>query len=273
MSRFSFIHISDHHLGTSDTDNPYGYPAAQTFRTVMGSISRYILTHTAENIDFIVSTGDIVNTSNDEAYQFLINMLNLHLGSQPPGPLYLQYEDLCNFPMYLLPGNHDQRDTFSRNLFPRSRPAPLVNAIFLHNDIHFICIDWGAEDKARLYPETYQFLRRALQETGPFVLFMHHNIVPLGTPWLDRFIADDVERFYELLAKKNVLGIFCGHLHSTYERWLMGIPVYGLRSTAFQFKFQGKPVMVMQPPHYRVVTIEGEQLTTQIVEVPLDGIS
>jgi Icc protein len=273
MNSFSFIHMSDHHLGTSDTDNPYGYPAAQTFRAVMSSIANYIPSHPAENIDFVVSTGDIVNTPSDEAYHFLMEMLNLRLGEEPPGPLYMQYAGLRNFPLYLLPGNHDQRSIFYRNLFLESRPSPLMNAAFVHNGIHFICIDWGTADQARLYPETMQFLAGELQGPGPFILLMHHNIVPLGATWLDRFIADDVESFYRLLEGKNVLGIFCGHLHSTYERWLMGIPVYGVRSTAFQFKFEGKPIMSIQSPHYRIVTVEDEQLSTQVVEVPLDGVS
>lgn len=263
--KFSFIQITDHHLGESETDFPYGYPSITTFRLV--------LRHIAENVrgeaDFIVTTGDIVNTPSDQAYQFLRRLLNIRNSASSLGPHAVTLEGLQKFPMYFLPGNHDDRKVFIRNLFPHSPNLSWMNFAFEHKGIQFICVDWGAEDQAVTHPEMLQFLSEALGSEKPSILLMHHNVVPMGTHWLDHFIAEDVGRFTSIIDGKNILGIFCGHLHSTYERPLNDIPVFGLRSTAFQFKFEGKPVLTIRSPHYRVVTVDGGALSTEVVEVPL----
>ena len=261
---FSFIHITDHHLGESETDFPYGYPAAATFRLVM----RHIAENVSDRADFIVTTGDIVNTPSNEAYQFLNRMLNIKKSASAPGPHAVTMEGLQNYPMYFVPGNHDERAAFIHNVFPGNPPMKLMNLSFDHKGIRFICVDWGGEDKAVVHLETLEFLS-ALEPGQPAVLLMHHNVAVLGTHWLDHFIADDIDMFTDQIKGKNILGIFCGHLHTTYERDLNGIPVFGLRSTAFQFKFDGKPVLTLQPPHYRVVSIQNGTLSTKIVEVPL----
>ncbi|MCJ7621965.1 MAG: metallophosphoesterase [Anaerolineaceae bacterium] len=262
---FSFIQITDHHLGESEIDFPYGYPSIRTFRLVMRHIAENVL----GDADFIVTTGDIVNMPSDKAYQFLRRLLNITENAPSPGPYAVTLDGLQEFPMYFLPGNHDDRKTFIRNLFPYSPNLSWMNFAFEHKGIQFICLDWGAEDRAVVHPEMLLFLSEALGSEKPCILLMHHNVVPLGTEWLDHFIAEDVGRFTSILDGKNILGIFCGHLHSSYERSLNGIPVFGLRSTAFQFKWDGKPVLTISSPHYRVVTINDGALSTEVVEVPL----
>jgi len=84
-----------------------------------------------------------------------------------------------------------------------------------------------------------------------------------------RHIADNVDRFWEAVCGSSVIGIFCGHTHATYEAEVAGIPVFGLRSTAFQFTLQDKLFFCFSPPHYRLVTIHDGRLTTEIFEVPL----
>jgi len=66
-----------------------------------------------------------------------------------------------------------------------------------------------------------------------------------------------------------VLGILCGHTHMTYEEEYKGIPILGLRSTAFPFARTDEPLMLLAPPHYRVVHIQDGVLTSRIFEVPI----
>ena len=82
-------------------------------------------------------------------------------------------------------------------------------------------------------------------------------------------MADDLTAFWELLAGRPVLGIFCGHVHTTYECVVDGIPVFGLRSTMYSFVPQDEPLACLLPPHYRLVTVQNGLLTTQIFEVAL----
>ena len=178
-------------------------------------------------------------------------------------------EGLQEFPMYLWPGNHDDRSNFFQCLFPQSPPMPLMNVTFMHKGIQFICLDWGPHAKAVAHLETLDFLTRSLETDWPSIILMHYQLVAMGSHWLDNFIADDEDRFWQIVRGRKVLGIFCGHVHTTYERVVESIPVFGLRSTAFPFVLQDEPLACLLPPHYRLVTIPNGVLTTRIFEVPL----
>jgi 3',5'-cyclic AMP phosphodiesterase CpdA len=263
---FSFIQITDHHLCESETQLRLGFSPAYAFRAVL----RHIAEHVADRADFIISTGDLVEPSTDRAYQTLRHMLAVQdQVTAAPGPCAVSIEGLRRFPVYFLPGNHDDRTVFYRNLFPHTTPSPLMNAHFIHQDTQFICLDWGAEAKGVIYPETLDFLKRALGRDTPSIIVMHHHLAPIGRRWLDDFIAAEADRFWEAVTGQRVLGILCGHTHITYELTVEGIPVFGLRSTAFPFAEQDEFLICLQPPHYRLVTVQDGTLHTQIFEVPL----
>jgi Icc protein len=145
----------------------------------------------------------------------------------------------------------------------------MLNATFRHKGIQFICLDWGADNKAVAQSEMLDFLERALATHQPSIILMHHQVVPIGIGWLDRFIADEVNRFWDIVADKRVLGIVSGHVHTTYEQVINGIPVYGLRATAFAFAPEDEPVVRQLPPQYRLITVRDGLLTTAVFEVPL----
>ena len=263
---FSFIQITDHHLCESEDQLRLGFSPAYAFRTVL----RHIAAHVADRTDFIISTGDLVEPATDRAYQTLRHMLAVQGQTvTAPGPLSVSLAGPRRMPMYFLPGNHDDRESFQRNLFPNMSATPLVNTSFWHLGIQFICPDWGAEAKAVIYPETLRFLKQALRNSAPSVVIMHHHLAPLGRQWLDDFIPAEAERFWEVVTRPNVLGILCGHAHTTYELMVKDIPVFGLRSTALPFAPLDEPVPCLLPPHYRLITVQDNRLHTQIFEVPL----
>ncbi|HMQ35857.1 MAG TPA: hypothetical protein PKD53_34450 [Chloroflexaceae bacterium] len=142
---------------------------------------------------------------------------------------------------------------------------------FERGGVRFVCVDWGPANKAESTPDLPAFLDAALAG-GPAIILMHHHVAPMGHARLDALIADDVAAFAERLAGREVLAILAGHTHATYERSLAGVPVYGLRSTCFQFAplpGDGPLLRCLLPPHYRIVTVAGGALTTEVVEVPL----
>jgi len=263
---FSFVHISDHHLCESEETLRRGFSPAYAMRSVMQDIYDKVGTQ----IDFIVSTGDLVEPSTDAAYLSARKLLGAR--EEPaiaPGPIYFTSFGFKNFRMVLLPGNHDDRQPYYTHFFHQRSNNPLVNTSFMHKRVQFVCLDWGASPKGVAYPETLSFLERSLESGIPSVLLMHHHVLPIGSAWLDDFIPDGVEKFWEIIKGKNVLAILAGHAHITYELEKDGIPVMGVRSTAFPFLLSDEPVMVLQPPHYRLVTIDGTKLTSKIFEVAL----
>ncbi len=262
---FSFVQISDHHLLDTEEELRRGFSPAYAFRRVM----RHIAETVGRRIDFIVSTGDLVDPPSAAAYASLREMLAMRVDAPPPGPQRVSIEGLHDTPMYFLPGNHDERTLFRRALFRAAEDDFLVNARFEHKGVQFVCIDWGSDAKAVAFPEMLAFLSGALESGLPSVLLSHHHVLPIGSRWLDDFIAEDIDAFWKIVSGRNVLGILCGHTHITYEKQRAGIPVYGVRSTAYPFAFQDEPLIALQPPHYRLVSVRDNLLTTRVFEVPI----
>ena len=180
--------------------------------------------------------------------------------------------------MYFLPGNHDDSAAMDRTLFRDSRrsivrgPSDPLNGWFEHGGVRFVFVDWGRRAKAISTPGMFDLLAAAVEPGKPTVVLTHHHVAPCGAAWLDEFIADDVYRFWDALRGKQVLGVLGGHIHMTTETVVGGIPVLTLRSTCFQFARQARPLLTLEPPQYRIVTIDGGKLTSEVVEVPLGRI-
>ncbi|NJN17756.1 MAG: hypothetical protein HC822_16540 [Oscillochloris sp.] len=261
--KLRFVQISDHHL--AEQDLLWGYSTWHALRSVVRHIAA-----NAGPLDFIVSSGDLVEAGNDAEYRVFRDLIGAQPAESYPGPLLAHGEGLAGVPFYVLPGNHDLRPALLRNLFPGSRSADRLHTWFEHGGVRFVCVDWGAENKARSTPEMTTFLDQALGCEQPVVFLMHHHVAAIGHSRLDRLIADDIDAFAAQIAGRNILAILAGHTHATYERSIVGIPVYGVRSTCFQFaEVEGELLRCLLPPHYRIVTIENGTFSTELVEVPL----
>jgi len=269
MPDFSFIQITDHHLMESENQIREGFVPGYALRMVM----KHIAEHAADKADFIISTGDLVEPPTEAAYDCAIKLLGLSSTASLPGPQHVNVEGLQDYPMYFLPGNHDDRELMTRCLFPDSKPLALYNFTPEHKGIQFVFMDWGPESKAVFLPETRQFLSQALQSDLPSVIICHQHVKPIGIHWLDEFLADELDQFWEIIARpgiqEKVLGILCGHVHITYENEYKGIQILGLRSTAYPFARTDDIQVILAPPHYRYVHIQDGILTSRIYKVPI----
>ena len=267
---FSFVQITDHHLLEQEDQIREGISPGHALRMVM----RHIAENVADKADFLLSTGDLVEPSTDETYQCAVRLLGIQSSAALPGPQHINVEGLHDFPMYFLPGNHDDRVLMTRYFFPETEASPrLYNLTFVHKGIQFIFMDWGPQSKACFLPETHEFLVRALQSELPSVLVCHQHVRRIGSRWLDNFIADDIAKFWDVIlepgTKEKVLAILSGHVHITYEDEYHGVPILGLRSTAYPFAKTDDPLLILAPPHYRFVRIQDGVLTSRIYKVPI----
>jgi len=269
MADFSFVQITDHHLLESEEELREGFSPGHALRMVM----KHIAQHVADKADFIISTGDLVEPPTDKAYQCAMQLLGMQTPSSWPGPQKVNIEGLIEYPLYYLPGNHDDRELLRRYFFSNSKPLKLYNFTFVHKDIQFIFMDWGPESKAFFFPETREFLTQALQSDLPSVIVCHQHVKPIGSRWLDDFIADDIDQFWEIVIKpgikEKILGILCGHVHITYEDQYKGIPILGLRSTAYPFAKTDEILIILAPPQYRFIRIQNNILTSRVYNVPI----
>ncbi|HNT23857.1 MAG TPA: metallophosphoesterase [Anaerolineales bacterium] len=267
---FSFIQITDHHLGPSATSVRLGYAVNYTFTQTLQHLAQYA----APQADFLISTGDLVDPPTPQGYAWLQNELGAAPGSAAfPGPLSMRRPGLEGLPLYLMPGNHDDRRRMCEQFFPLSRPGGMLNASFEHKGVLFLCLDWGADSKARLYPELYNCLDQGLRSGLPLVICMHHQVTSLNMRWMDAFIADEVNAFWEALCAPTttarILGIIAGHTHISYEKVEYGIPTWGLRSTSYTFHPIDTLAVRLANPQYRLFSIQNGVLTSRLFEVPL----
>jgi 3',5'-cyclic AMP phosphodiesterase CpdA len=263
---FSFVQITDHHLTESEAGLLRGFSTWHSYRAVL----RHIATHVAGHIDFIVSMGDLVDPAPDAAYRNVLAALSADpTAARAPGPLRISAEGLVDVPMYFLPGNHDDLAAMLRVIFPGSPAMDRMNATFEHDGTRFICLDWGRDAAARSADDTFDFLSRNLDRATATVILTHHPVAPVGVEWLDNFLAPDLDRFWATVAGHNVLGILAGHVHMTTEQIVEGVPVFTLRSTAFQFAREPRSYMTLEKPHYRLATIHEGVLTSRVYEVTL----
>jgi len=267
MDSFSFVQITDHHLLETEDAIREGFCPGYALRKVM----RHIAENVADKADFIISTGDLVEPCTDETYQSAVKLLGVNSSAALPGPQKINIESLKEYPMYFLPGNHDDRELMTRYLFPDSKAPTLYNFTFEHKGVQFIFMDWGPESKAYLFPETGKFLTKALLSGLPSVLVCHQHVHKIGSRWLDNFLADNLSEFWNILTdpqvKSKVLAILCGHVHITYEDEYCGIPILGLRSTAYPFAKTDDIQILLAPPHYRYVHVEDGILTSRVYKV------
>ncbi len=268
MPDFSFIQITDHHLLESEEAYREGFVPGHELRRVM----KHIAENVADKSDFIISTGDLVEPPTEAAYACAIKLLGLDSSAALPGPQHVNAEGLHAYPMYFLPGNHDDRELLTRCLFPGSNPVNLYNFTFEHKGVQFVFMDWGPESKAVFLPETREFLSQALKSELPSVIVCHQHVKPIGSRWLDEFIADEIDDFWGIVTgtgiKEKVLGILCGHVHITYEDEYQGVQILGLRSTAYPFAKTDDPLMISAAPHYRYIHIQDGILTSRVYNVP-----
>ncbi|HEX5836946.1 MAG TPA: metallophosphoesterase [Anaerolineales bacterium] len=269
MSNFSFIQVTDHHLLESEDQLREGFSPGHALRKVM----KHIAENVADKADFIISTGDLVEPENDATYQCAVRLLGIQGRAALPGPQKVNVEGLVDYPMYFLPGNHDDRRLMTQYLFPDSEAPALYNLTFVHKGVQFIFMDWGPDTKACFFPETRDFLAEALQSSLPSVIVCHQQVKKIGVRWLDAFLADDIAGFWEIVAhpktKEKVLAVLCGHTHITYEEEYRGIPILGLRSTAFPFARTDEVQVILAPPHYRYIRIQDNILTSRIYKVSI----
>ena len=264
-----FLQITDHHLGEDAGSVNRGYATAWALDRVLDAIA----TADAHGAEFLLCTGDLVNAGTDAEYAFVRDRFGVEAAGPAPGPLPMSRRGLEGLPAYLVPGNHDPRETFVYNLFPATAPAAHLDLGWRVGEVNFAYLDLGTSGRQGVLREaSLELLDRVLAEGRPTVVVLHHHPVAVGIPWLDAVVPLGIDRLWQRLSG-GVIGVLFGHTHASVERTVHGIPILGLRSTCFQFAATEEPTFVIQPLHYRLVTIEAGVLHSQRYEVPLVGVA
>ena len=234
--------ISDFHLKTG---------GKVTYRVVdtAACLARAVATVVALDPvpDIVVATGDLTDAGRPEEYALLRELL-------APLPQ----------PVYLIPGNHDERDAMRRAF----ADAPYLPASgFLHytiedHPLRLVALDTLLPGAAggHLCDRRLRWLDDALAAAPerPTLIIMHHPPFVTGIAYMDRMGLSGADGFAAILSRHpQVERVLCGHVHRSIQA---PIGAHAIASTvpgtahqmALDLRAAGPSRFMMEPPGYQL---------------------
>jgi len=216
---FILVQLSDPHLGAvwADSDPVAGLSA--TVEAVRGMQPR---------ADAVLVSGDLADNATEAEYEQVHELL-----------------DRLDTPLYVLPGNHDDRKTLRQRFgLPGADSDPVRYAADL-GPLRLVLIDTTrpGEDAGGLDKEQLDWLESelAVAPSTPTVLAMHHPPLVTGVPAWDEIClpAGDRHALNDVLERHSeVQRIVAGHLHCAITGELAGRPVLTAPSTYVQAQLE-----------------------------------
>ncbi len=206
--------------------------------------------------DAVIATGDLVDGGTSAEYALLRELLS---------PLTM--------PVYLMPGNHDERQAlrqvFDDHHYLHSTSA-FIQYVIDDFPLRLIALDTvipgqsgGALCDARL-----TWLDRALIASGkPTVIALHHPPFTTGIGHMDRIALDSSDKLQRIIARHpQVERVIAGHLHRPITVRFGGTIASTCPSPAHQVVLDLAPDadarFIMEPPAFQLHWWNGQQLVT-----------
>ena len=198
--------------------------------------------------DAVLITGDLVNTGSDADYALLRELL---------APLAM--------PVYLQPGNHDDRAALCR-AFPDHDYLPAPGEFIQYTvetlPVRLVVLDTLEPGKVggALCQQRLDWLaaRLAEQPRRPTLVALHHPPFDTGLAAMDRIgLGPGRTEFAELIAgHPQVERVLCGHLHRHIQRRWQGTLAGTCPSVAHALLLdlgdQGRLGSILEPPAYQL---------------------
>ena len=202
---FCLVQLSDSHV-SADPDTEYrGHQPLARLKRLDETIRRLAP-------DAIVLTGDVSEDGSAESYQQVAEWVG----------------GWCD-DIAWLPGNHDQRAVmevvFDR---PGFNAGPLIE----RGGWQLVLLDsaWRDRPEGELDDERLKPLER-LTPGMPALVFVHHQPIAIGSPWIDVYPLVANHRLWERLDSRTVHAIAFGHVHQVFEGEHQGIACLSAPST------------------------------------------
>ena len=193
---FSFVQLSDTHVGFSGPPNPLG---TQAFEKAVDAINGL-----RERPDLVLFTGDLSHDSEDPGEHADRMRLFQKIAGRLKVPL-----------VKTVPGEHDaglDGGKLFREVFGET------NYSFDHRGIHFIALDNVSLAKPNVGAAQISWLKKDLARfpnTAPIVVFTHRPLFDLRPDW-EWFTGDGDEVMNALAPYENVTVLY-GHIHREHQ--------------------------------------------------------
>lgn len=202
------IQLSDCHLPGDRAASYRGRDPYAAVEALLGPINAWAP-------DLLLATGDLSEDGSVAAYRWLAGQLE-KLGK----------------PVLAIPGNHDDADRMRRYFAHVAVRAPLVHDC---QGWRLIMLDSAPAGHiaGQLSDRQLEQLEAALEGSNkPKLVALHHQPVPTGSAWIDRYPLLESERFWDCLAADRQVRLVCwGHIHQAFEQRVNGVLALGAPST------------------------------------------
>ena len=242
------IQITDSHLGVNHGDTLLSMNPDDSLVDVLTLINLQ-----QSDIDLVLATGDIANDASLAAYQRFYTTVTDHLLA----------------PLVWLPGNHDDHEMMEA-ILPGSQHRVVYKDPWLvvMLDSHVPGEIHGSFAKAEL-----NFLARVLARHPQLhiLVCLHHQPVPVGSQWMDRYIVQNAHAFWETISPyNNVKAVIWGHVHQHFDEYYNDIRLLSSPSTCIQFAPEQQDFTLdTTMPGYRWLHLHNDgTLETGIERVP-----
>jgi len=213
---FSFVQISDSHMGFNKPANP---DVVSTFRTAIDRINALPMP-----AEFILHTGDISHLSKQEEFD---NVQQL-LGTAKPKDVFF------------VPGEHDvledEGKTYRERFAPKSQGAGWYS--FDKKGVHFIglvnVMNLKAGGLGNLGREQLEWLEKdtqSLSKSTPIIVFAHIPLWSVYPEW--GWGTDDSAQALSYLKRFGSVTVLNGHIHQVMQKVEGNITFHTAASTAF----------------------------------------
>jgi Icc protein len=213
---FSFVQISDSHIGFSKPANP---DVTATLQTAINKINAM-----PQKPDFIIHTGDLSQLSKPSEFDTLDQALKGAAAKQ----------------IYFVPGEHDMLSDNGEEYLKRYGKGTKGSGwySFDHKGVHFVALVNVANLKAggmgSLGHEQLEWLEGDLKgrsASTPIVLFAH---IPLWTIYPDwGWGTDDSEQALSYVKRFGSVTVLNGHIHQIMQKIEGKVSFHTAMSTAF----------------------------------------
>jgi 3',5'-cyclic AMP phosphodiesterase CpdA len=208
-----FLHLTDLHLVQSDLKN------CNFLSDTVMNLNKMVdfIQAMGPPPDFVILSGDLTNQGDVASYELLRDTL---------APLAM--------PLLFALGNHDDRHAFHQvfpEVCPNSAPDAPVCHVSCHGALQVVILDSlvPGQTSGALAAHQLEFLQATLAKNPDqaTLLVLHHPPFMAGQAaylW-ESMNRQDSEKLAKILAKHNIVGMLCGHVHHNRLVQWHGIPV------------------------------------------------
>ncbi len=247
-SSLRLLQLTDPHLFADESGEIYGVRTAATFAATL----QHALMTAPGPIDALLVTGDIAEDGEPATYE-----------------RFRREVAALDLPVLCLPGNHEDRGTMTRIL---SEPPLQLCGTHRMPGWRIVLLDShlaGSDEGFLQAEELLRLERELIAAAGEHVLVcVHHQPVPVGSPWLDAYGIVNAEAFLaQVTAHDNVRAVLFGHVHQASDRMYRGIRMISTPSTCAQFTpHTERCVMDLAPPGFRWLALHPDgRIETEVV--------